>query len=137
MFLNSEVLTYRPMRPRWWVLLSILVAGLSFAGLYYVINNLWPNPDTMLAQPQLLLFTFLFFSLGATTIPLTAYFNHRFARPGWLDRDKARLLRQGAWVGFLGVLLAYLQLIRALNWTIAAVLVGVFILIETFFITRG
>ncbi|GAB4424008.1 MAG: hypothetical protein Fur0044_21980 [Anaerolineae bacterium] len=125
------------MRPKWWVLLSILVAGLSFAGLYYVINTLWPNPDTMLAQPQALFFTFLFFGLGSTTIPLTAYFNHRFARPGWLERDKTRLLRQGAWVGFLAVLLAYLQMIRALNWTIAAVLVGVFILIETFFITRG
>lgn len=125
------------MRPRWWVLISILVAALSFAGLYYVVTNLWPNPDTLLAQPQILLVTFLFFGLGATTIPFTAFFNHRFARPGWLDRDKTRLIRQGAWVGFLGILLAYLQLIRALNWTIAAVLVGVFILIETFFITRG
>lgn len=115
----------------------MLVAALSFTGLYYVVSNLWPNPDTLLAQPQILLFAFLFFGLGSITIPLTVYFNHRFARPGWLERDKTRLIRQGAWVGFLGILLAYLQLIRALNWTIAAVLVGVFILIETFFITRG
>ena len=125
------------MRPRWWVLISIVVATLSYSGLSYVVNNLWPNPDTILAQPQILLFTFLFFGLGAVTIPVTAYFNHRFARTGWLERDKARLIRQGAWVGFLGILLAYLQLIRALNWTIAAVLLGVFILIETFFLTRG
>jgi hypothetical protein len=47
------------------------------------------------------------------------------------------LIRQGAWVGILGILLAYLQLIKALNWTIVAVLVGVFLLIETFFLTRG
>jgi hypothetical protein len=125
------------MRPRWWVLLSFIVAILSFAGLFYVVSNLWPNPDTTLNQPQLLLFTFLFFGLGSVTIPATAYLNHRFARPGWLERDKARLIRQGAWVGFLGILLAYLQLLRALNWTIAAVLAGVFILIETFFLTRG
>ncbi len=125
------------MRPRWWVLLSTLVAAISFAGLYYVITTLWPSPDSLLAQPQLLLFTFLFFGLGAATIPVTAYFNHRFAKPGWLQQDKSRLIRQGAWVGFLGILLTYLQLIRALNWTIAAVLTGVFILIETFFITRG
>jgi hypothetical protein len=125
------------MRPRWWVLLSIIVAGLSFFGLFYVVNTLWPNPDTNLAQPQGLLFAFLFFGLGAATIPITAYFNHRFARSGWLERDKTRLIRQGAWVGLLGILLAYLQLIRALNWTIAAVLAGVFILIETFFLTRG
>ena len=125
------------MRPRWWVLISIIVACLSYTGLFYVVNHLWPNPDTILSQPQLLLFTFLFLGLGSVTIPVTAYLNHRFARPGWLERDKARLIRQGAWVGFLGILLAYLQLIRALNWTIAAVLAGVFILIETFFLTRG
>ena len=125
------------MRPRWWVLISLVVAILSYAGLFYVVINLWPNPDAILNQPQLLLFTFLFFGLGSVTIPVTAYLNHRFARPGWLERDKARLIRQGAWVGFLGILLAYLQLIRALNWTIAAVLAGVFILIETFFLTRG
>jgi hypothetical protein len=125
------------MRPRWWVLLSIVVTGLSYSGLSYVVNNFWPNPDTIWTQAHLLLLTFLFFGLGSITIPISAYFNHRFARSGWLERDKARLIRQGAWVGFLGILLAYLQLIRALNWTIAAVLAGVFILIETFFITRG
>ncbi len=91
----------------------------------------------MLTQPQLLLFTFLFFGSGAATIPIAAYLSHRFAKPNWLERDKTRLIRQGAWVGFLSILLAYLQLIRALNWAIAAVLAGVFILIETFFITRG
>jgi hypothetical protein len=125
------------MRPRWWTLLSILIAVLSFSALYYIVNHLWPNPDTVFAQPQLLFLTFLFFGLGAMTVPITVYFNHRFAKPGWLERDKTRLLRQGAWVGFFGILLAYLQLIRALNWTIVAVLAGVFILIETFFITRG
>lgn len=125
------------MRPRWWTLLSILVAVISFLALYYIVNYLWPNPDTVFAQPQLLFFMFLFLGLGAVTVPITVYFNHRFARPGWLERDKTRLLRQGAWVGFFGILLAYLQLIRALNWTIVAVLAGVFILIETFFITRG
>jgi hypothetical protein len=125
------------MRPRWWVLISIVIAGLSFSALYYIVNNLWPNPDTILAQPQLLLFISLFFGLSGATIPVAAYFNHRFAKPGWLERDKTRLIRQGTWVGLLGILLAYLQLIRALNWAIAAVLAGVFILIETFFVTRG
>lgn len=125
------------MRPRWWVLFALIVAGLSLAALYYIRNNLWPNPETLLAQPQLLFLTFLFLSLAALTIPFSAFFNHRFARPDWPERDKTRLIRQGTWVGLAGILLAYLQLIRALNWTIAAVLIGVFILIETFFVTRG
>lgn len=71
------------------------------------------------------------------TIPISAIFNHRFARAGWLERDKTRLIRQGTWVGFFTILVAYLQLLRALNWTIVAVLAGVFILIETFFLTRS
>lgn len=124
------------MRPKWWVLISVIVAGLSFFALYYIINNLWPHPETLLARPQLLLFLFIFLGLSAGTVPITAYVNHRFAKPNWPARDKTRLIRQGAWVGFLGVLLAYLQVIRALNWTIAAVLAGVFVLIETFFLTR-
>jgi len=124
------------MRLRWWVLYSITVIAFSFSGLYYIITHFWPDPDTIFARPQLLFLTFVFFGIGAGTIPITAYLNHRFARPDWLKRDKARLLRQGVWGGFLGVLLAYLQWLRALNWTIVAVLVGVFVLIEIFFLTR-
>ena len=124
------------MRQRWWVLLSIVVAIFSFLALYYVLHYLWPAPDTTFARPQILFFTFAFLGLSSMTVPLTAYLNHRFARLGWQERDKTRLIRQGVWVGFLGVLLAYLQLIRALNWTIAIVLAGVFVLIETFFLTR-
>jgi hypothetical protein len=78
----------------------------------------------------------MFLGLSSVTIPVSAYLNHRFARRGWSERDKTRLIRQGAWVGLFGVLLAYLQLIRALNWTIAIVLAGVFVLIEVFFLTR-
>jgi hypothetical protein len=125
------------MRARWWILISIIVAVVSFSLLYYVINNFWPNPDTVLAQPQLLFLMLIFLGVGAMTIPISAIFNHRFARAGWLERDKTRLIRQGTWVGFFTILVAYLQLLRALNWTIVAVLAGVFILIETFFLTRS
>ncbi len=124
-------------RPRWWVAISILVGFISLASLYYLLNNLRPSDMTFLARPQILFFTFLFLGVAALTLPLAAYLNHRFARLDWPERDRFRLIRQGAWVGLLGVLLAYLQLIRALNWTIAVVLAGVFILIEAFFLTRG
>jgi hypothetical protein len=125
------------MRPHWWVVISFIIAIFSFAYLYHIVSSVWPNPETGLDQPQLLLFIFMFVGMAALTIPISAYLNHRFAQPGWPERDKPRLLRQGGWVGLFVVLLAYLQLLRALNWTIVVVLAGVFILIETFFLTRG
>jgi hypothetical protein len=113
-----------------------MVAVLSFFGIRYLINHLWPDPDTIFARPQLLLLTFMFVGLSAGSVPFGVYLNNRFSKPGWLERDKIRLLRQGAWVGLFGILVVYLQLIKALNWTILAVLIGVFALIETFFLTR-
>jgi hypothetical protein len=124
------------MRLSWWVSLSLGLALFSFLALLYLITQVWPDPNTLLAGPQLLLLLFVFLSLGAGAVPVAAYLNYRFARPGWLKRDKARLLRQGGWLGLFGTLLAYLQLIRALTWTIALVLLAIFILIELFFLTR-
>jgi hypothetical protein len=124
------------MRPKWWVAISIVVAGISVSSLYYIINNLWPSSQTIFAKPQLLLLTFLFLGLSACTVPIAAFFNQRFASDDWFKRDKTRLAREGAWAGLFGVILLYLQLLRALNWTIVLVLAGVFILIEIFFLTR-
>lgn len=124
------------MRLKWWIVSSIVVAGASLASLYYILNNLWPNPQTLLAQAQLLFFTTTFLGLSSATIPIAAFLNQRFATEGWLERDRIRLARQGIWVGLFGLILLYLQLYRALNWTNTLVLGGVFILIETFFLTR-
>ena len=124
------------MRLRWWVFGPILLTLVGFLLLRYLITQVWPNADAVFAGPQLLFLLLLFVTLGAASVPITAYLNYRFANPVWLERDKFRLLRQGAWVGVVGVVMAYLQLIRALNWTIAAVLICVFILIEVFFLTR-
>ena len=124
------------MRQRWWVLGSILVAVFCFFSIRYIIKYLWPDPDDILAPPQLLLIGFLFMGLVTASVPVSMYLNNRFANPDWLERDRFRLLREGTWVGILGILLAYLQLLKALNWTIVAVLAGVFVFIEAFFLTR-
>ena len=124
------------MRLRWWIILSLPLASFSFYSLYYLYTHIEPNPNVILAGPQLLFLFFMFLGLSAGAVPVTAYMNYRFAKSGWIKRDKARLLREGGWVGLFGVLLAYLQLIRALNWTISLVLASVFILIELFFLTR-
>ncbi len=123
-------------QPKWWVISSIPIVLLSFAGLVYVLAYLWPDPTTIFAQPQMLFFVFVFLGCGALTVPVTAYLNQRFAKADWLARDRARLLRQGSWVGLFVVLLAYLQLSKILSWTIALVLAAVFVLIETFLLTR-
>ncbi len=124
------------MRPKWWLIVSFVITILSFAGLYYLVNYVWPVPENPFARPQLLFLIFMFLGLSSVFVPITAYLNQRFAKAGWFERDRTRLVRQGIWVGLFGVLLAYLQLIRALSWTIAIVLAGVFFLIEMFFLTR-
>lgn len=124
------------MRLKWWILISIILSIASFWQLYYILTNVWPDPNSLFAPPQLLVLSLMFTGLTLAAVPVTAYLNHRFAEPDWPTRDKSRLLRQGAWVGLIGVLLAYIQLLRAFNWAVAVVLVGVFIFIELFFLTR-
>jgi hypothetical protein len=118
-------------RLRWWALLGWLVAGLGGAGLWLLTTRVWPDPVTELALLALLAVT-----LGGATIPAAAYLNHRFARPGWARHDPLRLLRQGTWVGLLGGLCGWLQKNHTFSWTIAAVVAGVFALMEAFFLTR-
>jgi len=124
------------MRLRWWVLLSSFLAGLCLVTLYYIVTHFWPDPTSLFVLPQILFLLFLFVGVSAAFIPVVAYLNYRFATPGWLQQDPMRLLRQGAWFGLYGLVLAYLQLFRALTVTIALVLSAVFILIELFILTR-
>ncbi|HMQ55270.1 MAG TPA: hypothetical protein PKE64_01940 [Anaerolineae bacterium] len=126
----------KEVRLRWWVFLAILISMISFSLLYYLLTYVWPNPNTVFAAPQLLFFGVVFVGLSTAAVPVAAYLNHRFSKPERLQRDKTRLLRQSSWVGLIGALLAYLQLVRALNWAIAVVLVGIFVFIEMFFLTR-
>jgi len=118
-------------RLRWWVVLGLLMAGLGGVGLWWIVTRVWPDPITELAVLGLLAVT-----LCGLTIPVATYLNHRFAQRGWQAQDPRRVLRQGAWVGLLGVLLGWLKKEGALNWTIAAVIAGVFALLEVFFLTR-
>ena len=134
--INLNYTTVNLMRLRWWVLLSSFLAGLCLVTLYYIVTNFWPNPTSLFILPQMLFLLFLFVGISAAFIPALAYLNYRFAAPDWLQQDRLRLLRQGAWFGLYGLVLAYLQLSRALTVTIAVVLSAVFILIELFILTR-
>jgi hypothetical protein len=118
-------------RLRWWVAIGLLVAGLGGASLWLMATRIWP--DTLMV---LLFLGLLAVTLGGLTVPIAAYLNYRFGRPGWQEDDPRRLLRQGTWVGLLAALCGWLQKEDALNLTIAAVIAGVFALLEAFFLTR-
>jgi hypothetical protein len=115
----------------WWTVMGLLVAGLGGLGLWFIITQVWPDPTT-----EVILLALAALTLSGLTIPIAAYLNYRFAQAGWQKQDPLRLLRQGAWVGFFVGLCGWLQKEEALNWTIAAVIAGVFALMEAFFLTR-
>lgn len=119
------------MNLRWWGFLGTLVAITGAVGLQFVLTRLYPSPLT-----QTLLLALVFITLAALTIPVSGYVNHRFAPKGWRKKDPNRLLRQGGEVGLMFGLMVYLQLVHVLDWTIAAVLIGFFTLMETYFLAR-
>ncbi|GEM_PF-1195594 len=139
-------------KQKWWLFISTTMAWASFLGLYYFWNNVCPSWNTSvttsqgericLAQetPQILsllfLLIFMFLGTSAGTIPFAMYLNYRFAKADWFEKDKFRLARQGAWVGLWCVSTAYLQLMRSFNWAIALALIGIFVLLEIFLLTR-
>ena len=55
------------MRLRWWVLLSLVVASFSFFLLYYIYSHVKPNPNIILAGPQLLFLLAMFFGIIIST----------------------------------------------------------------------
>jgi len=117
---------------RWWAFLTTIIAVTGAVGLLFVLTQLYPTPAS-----KILFYALLFITFGAGIIPLSAYLNHRFAAKKWRQQDPARLIRHGFELGLLATILAYLQLISALDWAIAIVLIGVFSLTETFFLTRN
>ena len=116
---------------RWWSIYALIIAATGLASIYFLLTQLHPSPlsETLLAF-------LIFMSASAFLVPISAYFNHRFAAKTWRKRDQHRLSRQALEAGILALVLLYLQRLQTLDWAIFGVLFGVFILMETFFITR-
>ena len=110
--------------------ISALLALLGWLGLAYLVDSTSPDAYTL---P--LFFALLFFALGATFLPFASYLNYRFSREGE-PPGQWRPLRQSGWGALFAVLCTWLQMIRALNWLVAVLLAGVFILIEAFILIR-
>ena len=121
---------------RWWSFSASAIAVTGATGLFFVLNQLYPTGPTGNVV-IVLFFVLLFVTVAAAIIPLSIYVSHRFGSKQWLKRDPNRLVRHAIEAGTLVVSLAYLQLLKALDWTIALVLLGVFVLMETFFLTRN
>ena len=111
--------------------LAMFVAILAWLGLYLLINSFSPKTSA-----RSLFFPLLFLALTTTFVPAAFYLNYRFARPKGQAVSNWRPIRQSGWAAMFLVLCAWLQMLRALNWVIAALVLAVFSLIEVFILTR-
>ena len=111
----------------WYV---ILIAFLSWLGLWGLIQLPVTGPA------RVLLFVLLFFGITSTAMPPISYLNARFGHCRDRRTFQARFIRQSIWLGLLVVVLGWLQMRRILTTTLAMILAAVFVLIETFILTR-
>jgi hypothetical protein len=117
-------------RGRRWVSVAVLVALLSWTGLWGVVQL----PITDLAQ--ILFFVLLFVATASTVMPPVAYLNARFGQAENQRTHRSRFVRQSIWLGAFAVTAAWLRTRRMLTVTLALILMAVFALTETFLITR-
>jgi len=111
--------------------LSAFLAVFAWLGLYFLMDSLSPKTPA-----RSLFFPLLFVALTTTFVPAAFYLNYRFARPKGQAVSNWRPIRQSGWAAMFLVLCAWLQMLRALNWIIAALVLAVFSLIEVFILTR-
>jgi hypothetical protein len=83
-----------------------------------------------------LFFLALLGAVASTLMPAVAYLNARFGRFSTPRAYRARFVRQSLEIGLFVVVIGWLRTRRVLDWTVASILLSVFILIETFMITR-
>lgn len=120
-----------PLRLRWWAI-SALIVGLTGAlAIHFILTRV-----NFSIPAEILLYGLIFITVAALVVPVSAYVNHRFGRPGWRKRDPRRLLRQGGEVGLVTLAMTYLQRYQSLDLVIALALIGVFFLVELYLITR-
>jgi hypothetical protein len=105
-----------------WIL-TIILAGGGWIGLFLIINFTLPY-----LLPRWLFFFFLCMALTGTALPVTSFFNRRF--PTNPPAGGMVILRQALWFGVYGTLLAWLQMGRILQSTMALFIAAGFVVIE-------
>ena len=113
-----------------WMLPVAFVALLAWLGLWGVIQLPVTGPT------RTLFFALLFCAITSTAMLPFAYLNARFGRCRHWRTFLARFVRQSIWLGLLIVVLGWLQMRRILTTVLAMILIAVFVLTETFLLTR-
>jgi hypothetical protein len=113
-----------------WVPFVVLIALLAWLGLWGLLQL----PVTGVTRA--VFFVLLFGAITNTSIPPIAYLNARFGRCRDQRTYQARFVRQSIWLGLLTAVLGWLQMRRILTFSLAMILVAVFVLTETFLLTR-
>ena len=123
--------------PNWLLTLVCFLVGLGcWGGLGYVVWYYVPDTSTIAFGLFL-----AFVAITGNVMPPVHFLNRRFNAQMPEEQsplaERWSVLRQSGLVGAFAVLCLWFQLLRVLNWMIVLLLVGVFVLIEVFFRTRG
>ena len=103
------------------MLLAMALAMIGWAGVAYLVNHVHPN------LPGKAGFLALWaIALAGTVFPVLLALHRRFRG----EPQAETVWRQSAWIGIFGSLAAWLQMNRVLNMATAAILAGVFVVIE-------
>jgi drug/metabolite transporter (DMT)-like permease len=100
---------------------AVALALIGWAGVVYLVNNVHPT------LPMQAAFLALWgIALIGTVFPVLLALHRRFrGEPSpWM------VWRQSTWIGILGSLAAWLQMNRVLNMATAAIVAGLFVVIE-------
>lgn len=113
-----------------WISIAVLVAVFSWAGWWSVIQM----PINALTKG--LFFVLLFIAVASTLMPALAYLNARFGRFQSPRVYQVRFVRQSVLSGAFVISSSWLQMQRVLSSSLFLILFAVFVLVETFLITR-
>jgi hypothetical protein len=101
--------------------LAIALALIGWGGVVYLVNNVHPT------RPGKAAFLALWaIALAGTAWPAILALHRRFSG----EPSVWTVWRQSAWVGIFGALAAWMQMNRVLNVSTAAILAGVFVVLE-------
>lgn len=105
-----------------------LAAGImilvGWGGMFVLVQNVLPT-----AGPRWIFFMLLYIGVAGTSLPFIRLLNTRFVNEYVQDMV---ILRESLWFALYITTIAWLQIPRVLNWTIAILLAMAIIVIEAF-----